>query len=149
MCVKLGGTIGDIEGMPFVEAFRQFQFRVHQDHFCCVHVSLVPQPKSTGEQKTKPTQASIRELRGLGLSPDLIVARSHNPVAESVKEKISMFCHVSAQQVICVHDCTSVYSVPPLLADQNLVQYLQQRLNLSFRHRPRRLLNKWKELAHR
>ncbi|XP_071801606.1 CTP synthase 1-A-like [Asterias amurensis] len=147
--IELGGTIGDIEGMPFVEAFRQFQFRVHRDNFCCVHVSLVPQPKSTGEQKTKPTQASIRELRGLGLSPDLIVARSHNPVVESVKEKISMFCHVSAQQVICVHDCTSVYSVPPLLADQNIVHYLQQRLSLNFRHRPRRLLNSWKELAHR
>ncbi|XP_038077823.1 CTP synthase 1-like [Patiria miniata] len=147
--IELGGTIGDIEGMPFVEAFRQFQFRVNRENFCCVHVSLVPQPKSTGEQKTKPTQASIRELRGLGLSPDLIVARSHNPVVESVKEKISMFCHVTAQQVICVHDCTSVYRVPLLLYDQNLVQYFQTRLHLDFRTRPKLRLNKWRELAHR
>jgi CTP synthase len=71
--IELGGTIGDIEGMPFVEAFRQFQFRVKRHNFCCVHVSLVPQPKTTGEHKTKPTQSSVRELRGLGLSPDLVI----------------------------------------------------------------------------
>lgn len=70
--IELGGTIGDIEGMPFVEAFRQFQFLVGRDNFCCVHVSLIPQPKSTGEHKTKPTQQSVKELRGLGLSPDLV-----------------------------------------------------------------------------
>lgn len=64
--------MGDIEGMPFVEAFRQFQFRVGRENFCCIHVSLIPQPKATGEQKTKPTQASIRELRGLGLQPDFV-----------------------------------------------------------------------------
>ena len=70
--IELGGTIGDIEGLPFVEAFRQFQFRVKRENFCSVHVSLVPQPKSTGEHKTKPTQASVRELRGLGICPDLV-----------------------------------------------------------------------------
>jgi len=70
--IELGGTIGDIEGMPFVEAFRQFARRVGRENFCCVHVSLVPQPKTTGEHKTKPTQVSVRELRGLGLSPDLV-----------------------------------------------------------------------------
>ncbi|GFN89987.1 ctp synthase [Plakobranchus ocellatus] len=70
--IELGGTIGDIEGMPFIEAFRQFQFRVKKENFCCVHVSLVPQPKTTGEQKSKPTQSSVRELQGLGLSPDIV-----------------------------------------------------------------------------
>ena len=64
--IELGGTCGDIEGMPFIEAFRQFQFRVGRENFCSIHVSLVPQPKATGEHKTKPTQASVRELRGLG-----------------------------------------------------------------------------------
>lgn len=97
--IELGGTIGDIEGMPFVEAFRQFQFRVKRENFCCVHVSLVPQPRSTGESKTKPTQSSVRELRGLGLSPDLIVCRSEMPIGQSVKEKISNFCHVPTEQV--------------------------------------------------
>ena len=85
--------------MPFVEAFRQFQFRVGRENFCSVHVSLVPQPNATGEHKTKPTQASVRELRGLGISPDLIVCRSEKPVDDSVKEKISNFCHVGVNQV--------------------------------------------------
>ena len=71
-CVQLGGTVGDIESMPFIEAFRQFQFKVKRENFCNIHVSLVPQPSATGEQKTKPTQNSVRELRGLGLSPDLV-----------------------------------------------------------------------------
>lgn len=71
-CSQLGGTIGDIEGMPFVEAFRQFQFKAKKENFCNIHVSLVPQPSATGEQKTKPTQNSVRALRGLGLSPDLV-----------------------------------------------------------------------------
>ena len=85
--------------MPFVEAFRQFQFRVGRENFCSVHVSLVPQPNATGEHKTKPTQASVRELRGLGISPDVIVCRSEKPVDDSVKEKISNFCHVGVDQV--------------------------------------------------
>ena len=92
--IELGGTIGDIEGMPFIEAFRQFQFRVGRENFCSIHVSLVPQPRATGEHKTKPTQASVRELRGLGISPDMIVCRSEKPIDDSVKEKISLFCHV-------------------------------------------------------
>lgn len=146
--IELGGTIGDIEGMPFVEAFRQFQFRVKQD-FLSIHVSLIPQPKATGEQKTKPTQASIRELRSLGLSPDLIMCRSHNPLEEGIKEKISMFCHVPPEQVLCVHDCTSVYRVPLLLESQNVIPYFQQRLNLQLRTRPKSVLSKWRELAHR
>ncbi|KAB0403629.1 hypothetical protein E2I00_017903 [Balaenoptera physalus] len=96
----LGGTIGDIEGMPFVEAFRQFQFKAKRENFCNIHVSLVPQPSATGEQKTKPTQNSVRALRGLGLSPDLIVCRSSTPIEMAVKEKISMFCHVNPEQYI-------------------------------------------------
>lgn len=97
--VELGGTIGDIEGMAFVEAFRQFQFRVGRENFCCAHVSLVPTPRATGEPKTKPTQSSVRELRGLGLTPDLIMCRSENPIDNEVKEKISNFCHVPVEQV--------------------------------------------------
>ncbi|XP_062039883.1 CTP synthase 2 isoform X2 [Lepus europaeus] len=98
--IELGGTIGDIEGMPFVEAFRQFQFKAKRENFCNIHVSLVPQPSATGEQKTKPTQNSVRALRGLGLSPDLIVCRSSTPIEMPVKEKISMFCHVKPEQYI-------------------------------------------------
>ena len=110
--IELGGTIGDIEGMPFVEAFRQFQFKVKRENFCTVHVSLVPKPKATGEHKTKPTQASVRELRGLGLSPDLIFCRSEQAIDASVRNKISNFCHVEPNQVINIQDCAR-YSSPP------------------------------------
>lgn len=146
--VELGGTIGDIEGMPFVEAFRQFQFRVKQENFCNVHVSLIPQPKATGEQKTKPTQNSVRELRGLGLSPDLIFCRSATPLSDAVKSKISNFCHVEPKNVIGVHDVGSIYAVPVLLEDQQLVEYFGERLKLPLpTNRPKKFLFQWKELA--
>nr|CAD7572110.1 unnamed protein product [Timema californicum] len=143
--IELGGTIGDIEGMPFVEAFRQFQFRVKKENFCCAHVSLVPQPRSTGEPKTKPTQSSVRELRGLGLSPDLIVCRSENPIRHPVKEKISNFCHV-----ICIHDLPSIYRVPILMESQGIVEFFNDRLQLNIpMPPPRRFMQKWKHLAER
>ncbi|KAH7938408.1 hypothetical protein HPB49_023183 [Dermacentor silvarum] len=146
--IELGGTIGDIEGMPFVEAFRQFQFRVKRENFCCVHVSLVPQPKSTGEHKTKPTQASVRELRGLGLSPDLIVCRSENEITNSVKDKISNFCHVEPRQVLCMHDVPSIYHVPIFMEEQGIVELFAERLHLQVpTPRPRRLMYKWRDLA--
>lgn len=148
--VELGGTIGDIEGMPFVEAFRQFQFRVKRENFCCAHVSLVPQPKSTGEAKTKPTQSSVRELRGLGLSPDLIVCRSENPINQAVKDKISNFCHVPPEQVVCIHDLSSIYRVPVLMEKQGIVEFFVDRLQLDIPlPRPRRFMQKWKDLADR
>lgn len=147
--IELGGTVGDIESMPFIEAFRQFQFKVKRENFCNIHVSLIPQPNTTGEQKTKPTQNSVRELRGLGLSPDLIMCRCSTPLETSVKEKISMFCHVEPSQVICVHDVSSLYKVPLLLEDQGVVSYLCQRLSLPIEVRPRKMLTKWKEMADR
>lgn len=147
--IELGGTIGDIEGMPFVEAFRQFQFRVKRENFCCVHVSLVPQPKSTGEHKTKPTQASVRELRGLGLSPDLIVCRSENEITKAVKDKISNFCHVEPRQVLCMHDVPSIYHVPIFMEEQGIVELFTERLQLQVPTVPRtrRLMYKWRDLA--
>uniref|UniRef100_A0A673LLB7 CTP synthase n=1 Tax=Sinocyclocheilus rhinocerous TaxID=307959 RepID=A0A673LLB7_9TELE len=147
--IELGGTVGDIESMPFIEAFRQFQFKVKRENFCNIHVSLVPQPSATGEQKTKPTQNSVRELRGLGLSPDLIMCRCSTPLDNSVKEKISMFCHVEPEQVICVHDVSSIYRVPLLLEDQGVVGYFCCRLNLPIETRPRKMLAKWKEMSDR
>ncbi|XP_019384814.1 PREDICTED: CTP synthase 2 isoform X1 [Crocodylus porosus] len=147
--IELGGTIGDIEGMPFVEAFRQFQFKVKRERFCNIHVSLVPQPNATGEQKTKPTQNSVRALRGLGLSPDLIVCRSAKPIEMAVKEKISMFCHVEPEQVIFIHDVSSTYRVPILLEEQGIIKYFKQRLNLPIDDQPSDLLFKWKRMADR
>ncbi|KAK4880888.1 hypothetical protein RN001_004207 [Aquatica leii] len=145
--VELGGTIGDIESMAFVEAFRQFQFRAKRENFCVAHVSLIPQPRSTGEPKTKPTQSSVRELRGLGLSPDFIVCRSENPIIQSVKEKISNFCHVAPEQVICIPDLSSIYKVPVLMESHGIVEYLNERLQLGIKSLPRRHMKQWIDLS--
>ncbi|KAG1790636.1 CTP synthase N-terminus-domain-containing protein [Suillus plorans] len=129
--VELGGTVGDIESAPFIEAMRQFQFRVGHDNFALIHVSLVPDMH--GEQKTKPTQTTVHALRGLGLLPDLIACRllGRQPLESSTKDKISMFCHVASEQVIGVHDVSSVYHVPLLLQSQRIIEYLHKRLNLA------------------
>ncbi|KAF7993312.1 hypothetical protein HCN44_006372 [Aphidius gifuensis] len=146
--IELGGTIGDIEGMPFVEAFRQFQFRVKKENFCCAHVSLVPQPRSTGEHKTKPTQESVRTLRGLGLSPDIIVCRSEKPFGETVKEKISNFCSIAPNQVITIHDLSSIYRVPLLMESQGVIEFLNERLQLNITiPRPPDFMKQWRDLA--
>ncbi|KAI9302753.1 CTP synthase [Cunninghamella echinulata] len=152
--IELGGTVGDIESAPFVEAMRQFQFRVGHDNFCLIHVSLVPVVGSVGEQKTKPTQMSIRDLRGAGLSPDLIACRSSKPLDESVASKISMFCHVAPEQVLAVHDVASVYHVPILMRESGVIDFFRRRLNLDAIQIPdsRRLAgeavwSKWNELA--
>ncbi|XP_014226169.2 CTP synthase-like [Trichogramma pretiosum] len=147
--VELGGTIGDMEGMPFVEAFRRFK-RVQKDNFCCAHVSYVPTPKAAGEAKSKPTQASVRELRGLGLSPDLIICRSDKPIGDEVKEKISHFCDVEPDQVIKIHDLPSIYEVPLLMVDQGVMHYLNDRLELNIPlPLPDSFMSVWKNLAHR
>ncbi|KAH8369611.1 hypothetical protein KR093_000289 [Drosophila rubida] len=148
--IELGGTIGDIEGMPFVEAFRQFQFRVKRENFCLAHVSLVPLPKATGEPKTKPTQSSVRELRGCGLSPDLIVCRSEKPIGLEVKQKISNFCHVDPDQVICIHDLQSIYHVPLLMEQNGVIEFLNERLQLNIDMSKRaKCLQHWRDLARR
>ncbi|KAG4073060.1 hypothetical protein HA402_009479 [Bradysia odoriphaga] len=146
--VELGGTIGDIEGMPFVEAFRQFQYRIGRENLCCVHVSLIPTPRSTGEPKTKPTQASVRELRRLGLTPDLIVCRSEKAVGQDVKDKISMYCDVAADQVICIPDLSSIYHVPLIMDAHNIIDFLKDRLKLNIESpRPIKYLHQWRDLA--
>lgn len=147
--IELGGTIGDIESMPFVEAFRQFQFRVGKQNFCSIHVSLVPQPQATGEQKTKPTQNSVKALRGEGLAPDVIVCRSEKPITSEIKQKISHFCHVPPELVICMHDVPSIYRVPVELQQQGLVNFFKQRLELPVKSGPMKMLRKWRDLAER
>jgi CTP synthase len=128
--IELGGTVGDIESAPFVEAMRQFQFRVGPENFALGHVSLVPIIGPVGEQKTKPTQATVRELRALGLSPDLIACRCSKTLDLEVKNKISMFCHVRSEQVISIRDVSSTYHVPLLLREQGVLDFLKKRLHL-------------------
>jgi len=110
-----------------------------------MHVSLVP--VIGGEQKTKPTQASVRDLRGLGLFPDLVMCRCAKPVEEAVKNKISMFCHVPPSNVFGVHDCPTLYHVPLLLEQQGLIEILRKRLNLGPGTASGKLLNRWRNLA--
>ena len=131
--VELGGTIGDIESMPFVEALRQFQFRVGQENMCLMHVSLIPvMPVTGGELKTKPTQHSVRELRSLGLTPDFVMCRCAVPVDQSTKNKLSSFCHVPVSHVIGVHDVSDLYSVPVVLHEQSVDRLVLERLGRRF-----------------
>ncbi|KAK1293899.1 hypothetical protein QJS10_CPA16g01619 [Acorus calamus] len=127
--IELGGTVGDIESMPFIEALRQLSFSVGKDNFCLVHVSLIPVLGVVGEQKTKPTQHSVRELRALGLTPDLLVCRSAQPLLENTKEKLSRFCHVPASNILNIHDVPNIWHVPLLLRNQNSHEAILEQLN--------------------
>eukprot|EP00611_Tribonema_gayanum_P004237 TRINITY_DN13408_c0_g1_i1.p1 TRINITY_DN13408_c0_g1~~TRINITY_DN13408_c0_g1_i1.p1 ORF type:complete len:606 (-),score=116.30 TRINITY_DN13408_c0_g1_i1:21-1580(-) len=142
--VEVGGTVGDIESMVFLEALRQFQFRVGQENMCLVHVSLVPVLGSVGEQKTKPTQHGVRELRSVGLHPDVICCRSADMLEESTRRKISIFCHVPATHVLTVHDVSNIYHVPLKLVEQNLHNMLKEQLKLPI-HEPD--MKEWTMLA--
>lgn len=147
--IELGGTVGDIESAPFVEALRQFQFKVGKENFALIHVSLVP--VIHGEQKTKPTQAAIKGLRSLGLVPDMIACRCSETLDKPTIDKIAMFCHVGPEQVVNVHDVNSTYHVPLLLLEQKMIDYLHARLKLDEislteeeKQRGLELLSKWK-----
>ncbi|KAG2617387.1 CTP synthase-like isoform X2 [Panicum virgatum] len=128
--IELGGTIGDIESMPFIEALGQFSYRVGPGNFCLVHVSLVPVLNVVGEQKTKPTQHSVRGLRGLGLLPDILACRSTQPLEEHVKVKLAQFCHVPIPNIINLHDVTNIWHIPLLLRDQKAHEVILKVLDL-------------------
>jgi len=145
--VEVGGTVGDIESSVFLEALRQFQFRVGRENFCLLFVSLVPVLGSVGEQKTKPTQHGVKELRTVGLSPDVIICRSSNRVELSTREKISVFCHCPPSHVLSVHDVSNIYHVPIILAEQNLHGLLRKHLQLEAVMTPEPDLARWTELA--
>ncbi|XP_038988440.1 CTP synthase-like isoform X1 [Phoenix dactylifera] len=127
--IELGGTVGDIESMPFIEALRQLSFSVGKENFCLIHVSLVPVLGVVGEQKTKPTQHSVRELRALGLTPDLLACRSAQPLQESTKEKLSQFCHVPVANILNIHDVPNIWHVPLLLRNQNAHEAILKQLD--------------------
>lgn len=148
--IELGGTVGDIESAPFVEALRQFQFRV--ESFALIHVSLVL--VIHGEQKTKPTQAAIKDLRSLGLTPDMIACRCSEELEPATVQKIGMFCHVGPDQVIAIRDVNSTYHVPLLLQEQKMMRFLAKKLNLDTsllnkeaREKGERLMNSWRTLT--
>ena len=129
--VELGGTVGDIESMPFLEAVRQMNTELGKGENCMfVHTTLVPILGTVGEQKTKPTQHSVKELRSLGIQPDAIVARATEPLEYSIKRKISLFCDVPLEAVISAPDARSIYAVPITLEEQGLTDYILRRFKL-------------------
>ena len=127
--IEVGGTVGDIESMVFLEALRQFQFAVGRKNMFFMHVSYVP-VVSGSEQKTKPTQHSVKELRALGLTPDVIVCRAKHILDASVKAKIGVFCHVDPSSVLSVHDVSNIYHVPLILVEQGIHRLIKQQLGL-------------------
>ncbi|XP_048326264.2 uncharacterized protein LOC107424242 isoform X1 [Ziziphus jujuba] len=128
--IELGGTIGDIESMPFIEALGQFSYRVGPGNFCLIHVSLVPVLNVVGEQKTKPTQHSVRGLRGLGLTPNILACRSTKALDENVKGKLAQFCHVPAENIFTLYDVPNIWHIPLLLRDQKAHKAILKGLNL-------------------
>jgi CTP synthase len=128
--VEVGGTVGDIESLPFLEAIRQLGMELGRENCVYVHVTYVPYVKSVGELKTKPTQHSVKELRAIGIQPDVLICRSECEIPKEVKEKISLFTNVSPSAVISAHDVETIYEVPLLFKKQGLHLWLAKRFNL-------------------
>jgi len=129
---EIGGTVGDIESLPFLEAARQVRHEVGRDHVFFLHVSLVPYLAPSGELKTKPTQHSVAALRNIGIQPDALICRSDREIPEPLKRKISLMCDVDAEAVISTPDAPSIYDIPRVLHREGLDAYVVRRLNLSF-----------------
>ena len=128
--VEVGGTVGDIEGLPFLEAIRQMRNDVGRDNVLYIHVTLLPYIRSTDELKTKPTQHSVKELRSIGIQPDVIVARSDYPVGPEYKDKIALFCDVERRAVVPLVTADTIYNVPIELEEAGLADYIVERLGL-------------------
>jgi CTP synthase len=130
---EIGGTVGDIESLPFLEAARQVRHDVGRDNCFFLHVSLVPYIGPSGELKTKPTQHSVAALRQVGVAPDAVVCRADRPIPDSVKRKISLMCDVDEDAVVACTDAPSIYNIPKVLHSEGLDAYVVRRLNLAFR----------------
>ena len=127
---EVGGTVGDIESLPFMESIRQLSLEVEYHNHMIVHVTLLPFVKASGELKSKPTQHSVMKLREIGLSPDIIFCRSEYPIDRSVREKIALFCNVRPNHVIEGRDVPSIYEVPLVMYGQDMVELINDRLQL-------------------
>ncbi|MDQ0162638.1 CTP synthase [Aeribacillus alveayuensis] len=127
---EIGGTVGDIESLPFLEAIRQIKSDVGRNNVMYIHCTLVPYIKAAGEMKTKPTQHSVKELRSLGIQPNVIVVRTEMPISQEMKDKIALFCDIDPKAVIEARDADTLYSVPLALQEQNLDQIVCEHLQL-------------------
>ncbi len=130
LLVEIGGTVGDIESLPFLEAIRQLRQDVGRDNAIYIHLTLVPFIASAGELKTKPTQHSVRDLRSIGIQPDVLLCRTDRPLDDDLKRKIALFCDVDEEAVVTARDVSSIYEVPLNLAEQGLDKILLERLSL-------------------
>ncbi|MDR1605321.1 MAG: CTP synthase [Gracilibacteraceae bacterium] len=128
---EIGGTVGDIESQPFLEAIRQVRGDRGRDNVCYVHVTLLPGLSATGEVKTKPTQHSVKELRGLGIQPDVLVCRAERPIAAELKEKMALLCDLERDAIISLPTAETIYEVPLIIHQENMDDYVLYRLGLS------------------
>ncbi|GAA0690527.1 MULTISPECIES: CTP synthase [Clostridium] len=131
---EIGGTVGDIESQPFLEAIRQVKFEAGKENVCYIHVTLVPYLHKAGELKTKPTQHSVKELRSIGIQPDIIVCRTEKPLSDDLKSKIGLFCNIDGNSVVQNLDAENLYEVPLLLQREGLDSLVCDKLNLEARN---------------
>ncbi|MBB3868544.1 CTP synthase [Parageobacillus toebii NBRC 107807] len=141
---EIGGTVGDIESLPFLEAIRQIKSDVGRDNVMYIHCTLVPYIKAAGEMKTKPTQHSVKELRSLGIQPNIIVVRTEMPISQDMKEKIALFCDIDPKAVIEARDADTLYAVPLMLQEQKLDQIVCEHLKLDCKEAD---MSEWKALV--
>ena len=146
LIVEIGGTVGDIESLPFLEAIRQMRYDVGRDNVLYMHLTLVPYIRTAGELKTKPTQHSVRELREIGIQPDVLLCRVDRPLPEGMKDKIALHCNLEEDAVIPALDVDSIYDVPLALHDEGLDELISKKLNLRTRKAD---LSGWKDISRR
>ncbi|MFZ5450595.1 MAG: CTP synthase [Thermodesulfobacteriota bacterium] len=144
--IEIGGTVGDIESLPFLEAIRQLKGDLGKENVCYIHLTLVPYIKSAGEVKTKPTQHSVKELRSIGIQPDILLCRTEKNLSQDIKAKIALFCNVLPNAVITARDVDNIYEIPLLFHEEGLDERLVEVLNIWTRS-PR--LETWEQLAAR
>ncbi len=144
--VEIGGTVGDIESLPFLEAIRQFRQDIGREHTLYIHLTLVPYIGTAGELKTKPTQHSVRDLRSIGIQPDILLCRTDRLLPPEIKRKIALFCDVNEEAVITARDVKSIYEVPLAFAAEGLDEIIIKLLHLP---RTERRMHDWEELVDR
>lgn len=143
---EIGGTVGDIESLPFLEAIRQLKYDLGKERVVYIHVTLIPYIKAAGELKTKPTQHSVKELRSIGIQPDILVCRTEKDLSEDIKAKLALFCDVPQGAVIQLKDADSIYQVPLMLARERLDKEVIKALNLKCREAD---LSEWEAMVAR
>jgi CTP synthase len=143
---EIGGTVGDIESLPFLEAIRQIKTDVGIDNVMYIHCTLIPYLKASGEMKTKPTQHSVKELRGLGIQPNIIVVRTEMPISQDMKDKIALFCDIQPREVVECIDADTLYAIPLMLQEQKLDQLVCDHLKLQC---PEADMAEWRGLVDR